>query len=228
LKAIRKVVVMLFRILLGSVLAWGVSLGAYAAPDTAGKLSLGARTSWGLEAPNLVGSGPIASGRQTGLLPGYFSLGYGFTSAINASIFLGYDASYWLTTFRDSEYSKEESISEPLTGVGFQLDYVVLEFAQSRLLAGVAFLFQDTHQTETGPLLSLNNGVHVRSYTLTPALSYEHFLGDNFSVSGGVTLPMTFSAVTWRYYQGPQIDRALTSFNVVSAFEPLVYIKYYF
>lgn len=104
--------------------------------------------------------------------------------------------------------------------LGVQWDAVIHQFENSRILAGASLLsqrvflegrFDDSRQNE----------IDFAIVSFTPSLSYEHFLGDHFSLGGSLTLP--FSSVVMSLENSRQQIFAVTTY-----FEPLMFAKYYF
>lgn len=217
---------MRFKILLGCLMMGVFALPAHAAPDTVGKVFVGGSASGGLEAPNSASVfDSSVFGVHPGLSTGLFSLGVGISSEVNFSFLVGYGG--WSSqTFPSS--SEVESLIR-FTLMGFQWDWIIHEFENSRILLGSSILVSAFNYPNKPVLAGITEDFEPNIISLTPALIYEHFFGTHLSVGAALSLPLTFSSITWQNNGAANLQKITqTSFAVTTAFEPLMFVRYYF
>lgn len=213
---------MRFKILLGCLMTGVFSLPAHAVPDTVGKAFVEASVSRGLEAFGLGAESrslrPYLPVTPSPILS-FISWGYCFSPEVNLSFFLG--TGNWLHHF--SWAGLEPNTSHLyLTVLGAKWDTIIYQFENGRVLAGASVLTSSFVFPE-GSIMDPNQYRRNLSITsFTPSLSYEHFFGSNFSLGGSLTLPISFSFISWS--DGFQQNNV----GVRTHFEPLMFAKYYF
>ncbi len=115
------------------------------------------------------------------------------------------------------------------TLMGFQWDWIIHEFENSRILLGSSILVSAFNYPNKPVLAGITEDFEPNIISLTPALIYEHFFGTHLSVGAALSLPLTFSSITWQNNGAANLQKITqTSFAVTTAFEPLMFVRYYF